>query len=85
MAAAKKVKSPTGRPSKKKEAVKDFEKGDAGGGSRKSAYTKKKTTAKKPASKSKAKPSMLGTGTARKAAEKLTPAARKRREKKAGA
>lgn len=51
---AKSVPSPTGKPSKKKDAVKDFEKGDASGGERKSAYTKKKPAAKKkPAKKRK--------------------------------
>ena len=52
MAAAKKVKSPTGKPSKKKDAVKDFEKGKTSGGKRTSAYTKK-TPAKKAAPKRK--------------------------------
>jgi hypothetical protein len=53
MAVRKKVPSPTGKPSKKKDAVKDFEKGDASGGSRKSAYTKKTPAKKKAAPKRK--------------------------------
>jgi hypothetical protein len=53
MPVAKKAKSPTGKPSKKKEAVKDFEKGKTSGGKRTSAYTKKKAPAKKAAPKRK--------------------------------
>jgi len=53
MAAAKKVKSPTGKPSKKKDAVKDFEKGKVGGGKRTSPYTKKTPAKKKAAPKRK--------------------------------
>lgn len=49
MAERKKVKSPTGKPSKVRSEVKDFDKGKAGGGKRTSAYTKKKPATKKKA------------------------------------
>lgn len=44
----KSVPSPTGKPSKKKAAVKRFEKGDAGGGKRKSEYSRKDSERKRP-------------------------------------
>jgi hypothetical protein len=42
----KKAKSPTGRPSKKKAGVKEFDEGRKSAGSRKSAYTGKKKAPK---------------------------------------
>jgi len=72
--ATKKVPSPTGKPSKKREEIKEFEKtGKASGGKKTSAYTKTaSSSSSKPKSGSKKPtPGMLGSGAASKAGKAL--------------
>jgi hypothetical protein len=71
--ATKKVSSPTGKPSKKRDEIKEFEKsGSAKGGKKKSAYSKPKSSStSKKSSKPKPTPGMLGTGAASKAGKAL--------------
>lgn len=74
--ATKKVASPTGKPSKKRDEIKEFEKsGTAKGGKKTSSYSApKKAEAKKTSSSSRSRkptPGMLGSGAAAKAGRTL--------------
>lgn len=73
--ATKKVPSPTGKPSKKRSEIKEFEKtGKASGGKKTSAYSKtsSSSSSSKPKSGSrKPTPGMLGSGAASKAGKAL--------------
>ena len=71
---AKSVPSPTGKPSKKRDEIKEFEKsGSAKGGKKTSAYSKPKSSGTSTSKKKSSKPSpgMLGTGAASKAGKAL--------------